>query len=292
MAERPPPGYRRNDKPLPHEFEYIIGLNFLTAGRNATTCTYLRDKNDATIAADDIEVNPKNTNFAVDAGPLIVSDSMVQFMSIKTDYILGKTGLLTDKDKSAGYLIRMFKIFGCWADSWTPKDQTSGDTIATLLKVTSDTGKEDVTPTFNGTDLATVSAQPLSTVTSVETSGQYNLTTNANLEGVDLDFDKLFQAKRYYTNAGKLNTLMGNVSTIVINHNKTHIRTFEKRRVPRACNGGRPHMFFGEHINLPIYTDIDSLSDGLFTVLDATHVTIHKKIFFNEWNRDFNQQQT
>lgn len=290
MAERPPPGYRRFDKPLPHEFEYDFGLNFLNESRNSTSCTYLRNKNNA-FAPDTIEVNPKHASFAVDTGPLICSDSLVQFMSIKTDYMLGNTAQGVDTNKSAGYLLRMFKIFGCWEDSWTPLDQTSGDTISVILKVTSDTTNEDVVATPNGTDLSNESGQPLSTVTATETFAHYGLAVDAKMEGVDLDFDKLFQAKRYYTNGGKLNTLMGNVRTIVLNKNRTHIRTFEKRRVPRACQRGQPHLFFGEHINMPIYTDIDSLSDGVIAPTDATAVTVHKKIFFNEWNPDFMQAQ-
>ncbi len=284
--ERPPRGYDRDDFGLPHRFDYYFGLDFSSSTKNRTMLTYLRTSKDS-VNPETIEVNPKNANFVVDGGPVVCFDSIVNTIMITKRFVFTKHAHVTDQIPRIKLMT--MKILGAHEDSWTPADELTTTDIAALLKITDDSTKEDVTPTFNGTDLNNTGNQPLSNVTMPEAFGDYNLTTDAKLEGVANDFNAIFKAQQYYTNGGKLKTLHRNVETISLSQNKRYHNTYEKRFVPNFVRRGIESLYFGEAIDMPIYSSSRSFHDLAHTATAGNHIFAGADIQFIEWNKKFEQ---
>ncbi len=284
--ERPPRGYDRDDFSLPHRFKYYFGMDFSNSAKNGTTLTYLRTSKDS-VNPETIEVNTKNANFAVDGGPVVCYDSIVNKIMIAKRFVFTKHAHVTDQIPRI--LVRTFKIIGAHEDSWTPADELTSTDTASLLGVTDDATKEDVTPTFNGTDLGNAGNQPLSDVTMPEAYTDYNLTTNAVLESVNTNINTIFAAMHYYTNGGKLKSLMRPVKTFNLSQNKRWHNTFESRFVPRKIRRGIESLYFGEHIDMPQYSSSQSFHDLAHTATAGNHVFCVVDVQFNEWNKKFEQ---
>ncbi len=284
MAEAPPPGYRRRDKPLPHVFEYAVGLEFGTA----TTLTYLRNSVD-TVDPAIIEVNPRHADYAIDTGPCICSDSLVQFISIAKTYTFGGIPMFTDNIPAIA--CRDMKIMGCWEDNWTPTDEDTGASIASILNLTSDTTKEDVVPLVAGTNTAGLSLQPLSTITMAEAFGTYNLTGDANMEVVAWNEQQIYNALHFFTNGAKLKGTIGQLRRYVLTHRKPYINLFERRMVPRKCRSSQPHLYFGDMFSVPAKTDIDQVTIDDVGSTAGDVIQCKCIVRFNEWNPDFEQSR-
>ncbi len=289
MAERPPPGYDKRDKPLPHDFVYRVPLIASSQFGNKFMATFIRTSTD-TGDPKTIEVNPRNTSFAVDKGPCICFDSIVQFMTISTDIILTESFVYTEK--LSALAIYHYNIHGSFEDSWTPADEKTTTTIAQLLHITSDTTKEDVVPETAGADLGTFQNHPLSTVTMAEAFGDYDLGTNLIPENTTDDqasIDELRDALQYYTNGGKLKTLMGKINRTILTNNRLSTHTFEKRFTPRSARFGNPHTFFGRQYIVPPFNDVDNIFPVDATLSGASVCGVNIRVRYNEWNPDFDQ---
>lgn len=286
MAERPPPGYNKRDKPLPHDFFYKYNLSIQT-GTNRMMETYMHTSK-LTAAPSTIEVNPRNAAFANETGALVGFDSIIQIIDIITDISLTKQAVVTDKFHAIKFFWQ--NIHGAFEDAWTPTDEKTGFSTATILELISDTTNEDVIPDFL-TDLLTEQDQPLSTIHDTETFAHYGLTTDAKLEGVPWDLDLWFDAMQFFTNAGKLKTLAGRVNSATVTTNKPYMRIRERRFVPKSVRFGNPHMFFGRRYYAPVPTDKYSIQSDADSSAGLGTLNVTTKIRYNEWNPDFNQSR-
>ncbi len=288
MAERPPPGYNKRDKPLPHEFHQKITLKIADDSKNKYMMTFLRTSLDS-VDPKTIEVNPRNSAFAADTGPVICYDSIVQMMTISQDIMMTEQALTDGIQAMAVY---DWNIHGAFEDSWTPADEKTTTTIAQLLHVTSDTTKEDVVPETVSTDMIG-SDVPVSTVTMPEVFGDYNLSTDLTPQNTSAQVDmvdEIFDAKQYYTNGAKLNSLMGTMNRTILNkQTRTHASKFEKRFTPRNVRFGNPHLYFGRQYHVPISISKSQLTEFDMVFAGTRHVAISIRVRFNEWNPDFNQ---
>ncbi len=287
MAERPPPGYNIRDKPLAHKFAYKFGLGVNVVNATSAMMTFLRTSKNS-VDPKTIEVNNRNTSFAKDAGPLICFDSIVQMISISLAVTMTKACIVTDKLEAVKVYHQ--NIHGAFEDAWTPADEISTTTIADILNVTSDTVNEDVTPEFQGTTLPAEEDHPLSTVTAAEVFGDYNLTTNAQMENTEkFDIDEYFDALQFYTNGGKLKSLTGPLQSFVLTRNHTIQRIFQQKFTPKSVRFGNPHMFFAKRITTPVYNSVQQLTSNADAPTAIAEVMVTCNVRFNEWNPDFDQ---
>ena len=150
MPERPPPGYPGQDRPLPHSFSYQFALHCNDEAANKFQATFLRTSS-IEVAPDTIEVNPKHANFGEDTGPLILSGSRVQFITISVMMKLTEAAVNTDKINALN--VYSWNIHGAFANTWTPADDNTTTTIAQLLHVTSTAAQEDVVPEVTGVNI-------------------------------------------------------------------------------------------------------------------------------------------
>jgi len=286
--ERPPRGYDRDDLPLPHRFIYSFGLDFSSSSKNGTMVTYLRTSKDS-VDPETIEVHRKNINFAIDAGAVVCFDSIVNQIQISKRFVFTKHAHVTDQVPKL--LIKSWKVMGAHEDSWTPADELTSIDTATLLKLTDDATKEDVTPTFNTVNLGNAGNQPLSTVTMPEVFGDYNLTTDAVMEGVYVDPLEIFKAEHYYSNGGKLKTLHRRIETFTLSQNKRYNNIFERKFIPSRLRRAIESLYFGESIHLPRATVTESTHDPAHAVTAGNHIFCIVEVNFNEWNKKFEQSR-
>ncbi len=288
MPERPPPGYPVTDRPLPHNFAYQFALACNDETKNKFQATFLRTSTiDA--APSTINVHTRNSGFLEDKGPLIVNGSRVQFISIITRMKLTKAALITDDINALN--IYSYNIHGAFEDSWTPADVISTTTTAQLLHVVSDVTNEDVVPETDSLNLDAQS-HPLSNITATEVFGTYNLSTDDTPENTTTDaniLNELFDAKHYYTNGGKLNSLMGSIRRTTLRNNKTYMQTFEKKFTPKQCRAANPHMIFSRQYVIPKILDPSQILGEGDIAGTGPYVGFTVQVRFNEWNEEFDQ---
>ncbi len=284
--ERPPRGYDRDDFSLPHRFTYSFGLDFGDELKNSTMVTYLRTSKDS-VNPESIEVNPKNANFAVDGGAVVCYDSIVNQIMINQKTVFTKQAHVTDQIPKIA--ITTMKIIGSREDSWTPADELTSLDIATILHLTDDATKEDVTPTFSATNLGNAGNQPLSTVTMPEAFGDYNLTGDAVLESVAFSTNEVFKAEHYYTNGGKLKSLHRPFQNFTLSQNKRYHNKYEKRFVPSRIRRAVESLIFSEIFHIHIDTKFHSSHDPSHVVAAGNHTWTTVQVDFNEWNKKFEQ---
>jgi len=288
LVERPPPGYERNDKPLPHEFIYYNDFDFSDGNKNKLFMSYIRTSS-ASFDPATIEVNPKNALFGVDPGPCICYDSIVAKISILHEFVFTKHAHITDQIPNIK--IFMMKTFGAFKDSWTATDDVSGADTASILGVIDDDTFEDIIPAANGTKLLNAGNQPFSTKTMTEAIATYNLTTTAVLESNNFNHGQFYDVNHYGTNSQKLQTLNSGLKQTNLNANKKFYRSFEKRFVPKHTQFGHPYLFFGENVIVPKYTHEQVTHSQGHVPTAGGHIAHRTHVRFNEWNKDFNQRR-
>ncbi len=289
MAERPPKGYNRRDKPLPHLFEYNVGLRINSSGLQSFISSYIRthkDTNDPTT----IEVNSRNANFLVDTGSLICEDSIVQKMHIVKTYTMGLLMLDTDK-------IRHVKVFhsmygGVFSDSWSPEDEKTSLAVEDILELTDDEATNmDVTPKFAGANFVSYTNHPVSNVTKTEVFGDLNLSVNLVPEGVAFDLDTYFNSKRFYTNGGKVQAASPFIGATTLTHQKPFYTTSYTKFIKQHLRFGRRDLYIGELHHLPQYDASAQITDPFDAPSASSQVTMKVICSYNEWNEDFNQKK-
>lgn len=290
MSERPPPGYDVNDEPLPHQFSYNFKLGCVNETSNKLQLVFLRTSN-LSIQNKLIHVNHRHADFAKDTGPLVQDESIINRIRIRTTIMATEQMLSIDRLPAMAYY--WYNIHGAFEDSWTPADKLTTTTIAQLLHVTSDTTNEDVVPETSGANLGAVD-HPVSTVTGTEVFGTYDLSTTLTPENTTDDaniLQELYDAKSYYTNGGKLNSLMGHINRKILTPNRTIFTMYEDRFVPRQCRHGNPHMYFGRQYLVPAIGDIAQVLPSSTLTSETQHLGGIVTVNFNEWNRDFDQSR-
>ncbi len=288
MAERPPRGYNRRDKPLPHVFRYDVELSLLSTEEQATMFMYMGTSK-LTADPKTIEVNPRNALFAQETGPLICYDSMVQMATIITTFSMTSHMKVTDQLD----IVKIYhqNIHGAFEDSWTPTDDKTGTKVAHILDVWEDATNEDVIPLYNNVDLVTEEDFPVSTVNDTQTFSHLSLTTDLKMEGINTDIPEWFDALQFYTIAGKLKTLAGPMRTLVLTKNRPTVTIVERKFIPKNVQYGNPFLYFGKRIKMPATTEFEQIlsRNDIPTSTTKGHVNVTSLIRYNEWNPDFDQ---
>ncbi len=289
MAERPPAGYKGNDKPLHHDGFYKYDLS-LIVNKNSTMETYIRSTNQSVDPAG-IQVNNRNAGFDTEDGVTCCFDSRIQFINIRTDVSLTSAAIETAKIHSLKFYWQ--EIFGCWEDSWTATDEVSGATTKTTLDLLSNVAEEDVIPDFQTklNNIAVVGGQMISNKvdpTEVAT-GDWGMTTDGSMEHVPFELQEYFDMLNFGTISGKLKSITSNVKSHILTKNNPHFTIKSSRNVPGPCRFIVPHTFYARRYVIPLDgTKYQTLSTG-FTPTDIGHVSITTKVNFNEWNPEFDQ---
>ncbi len=285
---RAPRGYDRNDKPLHHEFNYYGGLSAYQTTHGKTTLTLLRTSK-ISVDPSTIEVHPKNSSFAVDAGPLVCYDSLIPEIEITKSYSFDYGAIQTNK--LPALTLRRMKIFGHHKDTWDAIDPLSSSTTASILEVTKDDTNEDCTPTNSGTNLYDTGTQPLSTITGAEVFGDYNLTGDADLESTSDVMRSLKDAEHYKVNGNKLKSMTRYLPNVTLTSTRPLHLSYERQRVPVQANFADEDLYYAEHLSLYGVAEQESILNKAITTTGISHIFFNYHVRFNEWNKDFDQRR-
>lgn len=283
---RPPKGYRDEEHPLRHDFNYYGSLSAdnTLAAQGGTICTLIRGGTDIDATPNTIETNPYHSSFEVEGGPFCAMHSIIPRMTIALSLSLTKGAWSTDKVMAIN--VYWMAIYGAFGEDWDAVDQKSTDTASAILEMTKDATNEDMVPLVNGTDLSNAGTQPLSTGTMDEVAADYNLTTDDKLEGVTFDLDKYFDCMSYYTNQGIVRKLSGKMHKVTITNQRPFRSIFMNKFLPPGVKRINPYTYLGILIHVPVAGTRGQLIDAN-TSTAVQHVNFNLTCRYNEWNTEY-----
>lgn len=284
--EKPPPGYKKSDRPLHHHIYYWGALAAFVVNVDGTMLPLIRSSADA-VNPNTIEVRTNNSSFAEETGSVCCVDSMVTQMTITKKLVFSEHS--HHVDKLPALKVKEWFIQNNSDTEMDKADDLTTTTVKSILKLTKDATKKDVTPTYNNVNQGVVQTLPLSTVTMAEAFGDLNLTGSAASECCVVDLDLLKTARRYYTNKRAINNIMGKEQTTILTPHKTYVTETQTRFIPKPIQTIKDYTFFAKHIQVPKH-ETEGAINGRSTVptlsinLDYEYI-----IDYNEWNTEFIQ---
>ncbi len=267
--------------PRIHNFEFGFGLDAddAAATKNSTIATYLFQDN-ALIDLETVKTNPENADFAVAAEGNIYAGSYVPRITVHWVAYLRPTDT-----EIVHLLFNTMPIYTSFLNRLDAFDKKTGETVATILELTSETTDEQCYPLFNNTKL-------------YEGAGTYDMPANhpglsgtQQPEGVAFDKEMFFDAMHYYTNKQMLKQVAGRMrshtlSEPIVPHGKSII-TGGTNFIPSIAKAGNPYTFCGELFSVPQAGSRSQYHLGA-GVTAVEHLTVKGFVRFNEFNPDFN----
>ncbi len=290
----PPRGFKNEVYPLRHRVNYSFGLSYATATQNTACATLIRHTNDVIAGTPgSIIVNPHNTGYVEDLGPAVCKMSIIDKLRLSLRFNLTET-MKTDDLESLHFLWR--PIFFSFGEKLLAADDDTGTTVEAILELTSDATFEDVVP-LSATKLESVSSSaqdhPVSTVNIAEVFGDYNMTTNMEMEATAWD-ENLFQsALRRYTIKGALKSMVGRTRHVTLTMGKNPYKNFYLDKfVPKSVRRVMPYTFMAIQVHLPWQGDDDSSYASTGTTANSPHLGVKIICNYDEWNADHYQEMS
>ncbi len=289
----PPKGFKSQLLPLEHKLNFGFGLSVATGTMNSTICSLVRNYKDATNDPTTIIVNPHNAGFETETGGVCGPMSIIDKLNLSISFALTKDFL----SASFGYVLKFswMPIFLSFPEKLDAVDDKTSTTVASILNLTKDATKEDVTPTFS-TNLDSTppsdAFHPLSSANITETAAILNLTTDTIMESVAWNATTFFNALKYYTNKGALKACLGKTRNVTLSANHNHVQFNLRKFVPRAIRRIVPYSFFGILIHLPIATDPEQYFVSSAAAASGSDLGVKIMCRYHEWNPDHIQDMT
>ncbi len=298
----PPRGFRAEQYPLRHRLVFSAGLS---AGVNTLNTVFLpivMSSSDTDVVASTIQVNPHNTNYEEDAGPLVRVMSILDRMRISLKFNL--TAVCNDLAETASGTftgdgipsLRLLwrPIFGAFTEKLNATDDDLGTTVASMLGLTVDATNEDVVPittnklpTTGSSDLAL----PVSSVNAVQIFSDFNMTTDTTMEDHVHDENTLQSMLRRSTVKGALRSFMGRTRHVILTRNRPYKSFFLDKFLPSAIRRVNPFTFFGIQVHVPAIADVEQAYHHLNASSNA-HIGVKCIVNYHEWNIEHDQDMT
>ncbi len=297
---KPPKGYKAEEYPLRHRLVAAYNLSMGATTMNTALVPIVMHSTDITVLPHLVVVNPHNTDFDEDTGPLCRDMSIIDRMTISLKFQM--TDVCENLRETAaatftGDSINSFKflwrpIFNVYPEKLDAADDDTGTTVAAILGLTKDATFEDVVPlTTNKLPVGGPSekALPVSTVHDAQVFGDFNMTSSTLMEDHVWDENLLQTALRRYTNKGALRSCLGKTRHVTLSRNKPFANFYIDKFVPRAIRRIQPYGFFGIQVHLPFEGDIEQ--HFLQTIpSNLGHLGVKMIANYHEWHQDFRQE--
>ncbi len=303
---RPPKGYRAEEYPLRHRLEHSCALCMAVDTQNTVFLPIVMHSNEMDKVAKLVVVNPHNTSFEQDTGPLCRDMSIIDRMRISLQFSMTNncnpqiaTGFSPDAVSIVGgdainsLTFHWRPIFNVYPEKMDAADDDTGTTVAAILGMTKDATFEDVVP-LTTTKLPSEGPSdqllPVSTVNAVQVFGDYNMTSTLAMEDHVFDEDLLQDALRRYTNKGALRSCLGRTRHVTLSTNRPFKNFYIDKFVPRAIRRIQPYGMFGIQIHLPIASHVSQHYMSTTPTTSAGHLGIKMITNYHEWHQDFRQE--
>ncbi len=301
---RPPKGFENEKYPLRHRLLHQFGLNVVSGTKNTALLPLVMSSTDMAAGPDTIVVNPHNTAYVEDDGPLVRQMSIIDRMRISLKFdmtaycdtahhnsgISGSEVFRGDSIPAIKFLWR--PIFNVYPEKLDAADDDTGTTVAAILALTKDATNEDIVP-LTTNKLVTSGPSELilamSTINDIQVFGDFNMTTNAAMEDHVFDEALLQTALRRYTNKGALRSCLGRTRHVTLTRNKPYANFYIDKPVPNAIRRVQPYGFFAIQIHLPIQTDIGQIFPADAGTNSAPHLGVRMITNYHEWNVEHDQ---
>ncbi len=303
---RTPKGFEQDKNPLKHKLVYNTTLNMGNENQNTTILPIVMHSNEMDVAASTIQVNPHNSGFEIDGGPLCREMSIIDRMRISLKFNMTdhcgishhSSGTSTNEvfvgDNIPAIKFLWRPIFNVYPEKMDAADDFTGTTVAAILGMTKDATFEDIIPITTNKLPAIAPGttnQPVSTVNAVQVITDFNFTTNFAPEDHVWDEDLLQTALRHYTNKGALRSCLGRTRIVTLTRNKPFVNFYIDKFVPRAIRRVQPYGFFGIQVHLPIDTDYEQYATSTSTTGSIGHLGVNMIVNYHEWNNEHDMER-
>ncbi len=309
---RPPKGFENEKFPLRHRIINSIGLNMVSDNGNTVLFPLVMSSTDMATnpQPDTVIVNPHNTAFVEDDGPLVRQMSIIDRMRISLKFNMthycsdahlssGTAGPNFDDGVYQGENIGVFKflwrpIFNVYPEKLDAADDDTGTTVAAILALTKDSTFEDIVPITTNKLPTSGPAErilAMSSVNDIQVFGDFNMTTNAQMEDHVFDEDLLQTALRRYTNKGALRSCLGRTRHVTLTRNRPFANFFLDKFVPNAIRRVQPYGFLGIQVHLPLQSQVDQVFQSHAGSNSVPHLGIQLIANYHEWNVEHDQSQ-
>ncbi len=309
---RPPKGFENEKYPLRHRVIFSTGLGLKSDTQNTVFMPLVMSSTDmgTNPQPDTVIVNPHNTAFVEDTGPLVRQMSIIDRLTISLKFSMthycgpahlasGTAGPNFDDGVYVGDDVPAFKflwrpIFNVYPEKMDAADDDTGTTVAGILAMTKDATFEDIVavttnklPTLGPAELP----HPLSSVNDIQVFGDFNMTTNTAMEDHVFDESLLQTALRRYTNKGALRSCLGRTRHVTLTRAKPYMNFYIDKFVPNAIRRVQPYGLLGIQVHLPIDSQIGQLFMTKSTGTGIPHLGIKLIANYHEWNFEHDQSQ-
>ncbi len=311
---RPPRGFEAEKFPLRHRLVHQFQLGLGSDSRNTAYIPLVRfasGTNAGITNPDTIQVNPHNSAFEQDAGPLCAKMSIIDRLRISMKFVMTANtdtahmsgGTFGANGQTAGTFtgdsIQVIKllwrpIFGVFPEKWDATDDDTTLSVSAILGMTKDATNEDIVPvttTNLPADGPLTPTLPNSTVNSVEIFSDYNMTTDFLMEDHVHDEDVLQDHLKRGTNKGALRSCIGRTRHVTISKVRPFHNVYIDKPVPRAIRRIQPFAIFGIQIHVPIMTDVEQAFLSKTPSTTTGHVGVKMITNYHEWNSEHDQDR-
>ncbi len=225
--------------------------------------------------------HPENAGFAEVDEPNCYPDSRLEKISCMVGFQLSKAAIETDKIRNLK--VGFMPIFTSFEDL-AAKDEVTGETIGTILEMTSEATDRQAYPLWSGTK-----GGANWTNSDLIPAAVPGLTTNQRIESVAFDLETYYDALHYYTNGSKLKSVQGGITWINLTKNRPFSNILIRLR--SKSKSMQQYNFAGVMVLLPkaetFYQPIPTAD-----VTNTSHVLITIKTRYNEWHEHFDHART
>ncbi len=297
----PPRGFKQELYPLRHKLTFGFGLTVGAETKNTYLATLIMGSTDMDVDPETIQVNPHNTAYEEDLGPLCRQMSIIDKLTLSLHFNRtelsnsGETAATVFGDGLANLHVLWRPIFFSFPEKLAATDDDTGASVATLLGLTSDDTNQDVVPvttnklgTAGPSDLVT----PSSTVNAVQVFGDFNMTTDLSNEDHVWD-ENLFQnALRRFTNKGALAACVGRTRHMNLTEDRPFKNYFIRQFVPRSIRRIVDRTYMGIQVHLPLDTQFDQTFTSAASSGSNIHLGCKILCRYHEWNSEHDQDMT
>lgn len=259
--------------PRPHD--QVLKFKLIPAGTDDTTCIPIIMNDEGKGDPSAYNAHVEHTSFAEANEPNCYPESRINKIFAKFMFSLNKASWVTDNEEMLRFCV--IPIYIAFKESYIAIDEKSSDEIQDILNLQTEATDRQGFPLFNGVK---ISGDVLEVGANVP-----GLTTNTNLEAVDFDTEKLYDALQYYTNKGKLSSVIGKIKWMQVGRRKATSMRFNIRLSP-TVKRMNSYTLCAVIIHVPDSHKPQQYSTGTsFTTATVLNVSYHCR--FNEWNENF-----
>ncbi len=259
--------------PRPHNSDMIWGHGIETAVVNHTTICPLVMYDEGKGSPSGYSANPENPSFAETDEPNCYPESTIDKITCFLEFAMTKGALETDKIHAMKVA---FMLISTSFEDLDAKDEKSGETIGTILEMTSEATDRQAYPLWNTVDMST-----RITGLNILPAAVPALTATQAIEGVAFSIETYYDALQYYTIANKLRNVQSGLKWVMLTRQRP-VRRF-KINISGKNKFMNQFNFFGAMVSIPKIDTVHQIPTSAETT-DITHVAVRMTTRYQEWN--------